>query len=106
MADTAAPGVDNEGQPHDAATTDAVTPHVLHGRVDAGPPAMSRRCWDEPALGHDNRRRAECMAHIQSDAVQLALDLLVREPDVAGFFRVFIKRWSRKPRATPAACGC
>ena len=31
------------------------------------------------------------MARIQSDAVQLALDLLVREPDIAGFFRVFIK---------------
>jgi len=37
------------------------------------------------------RRRAECMAHIQSDAVQLALDLLVREPDITGFFRAFIK---------------
>ena len=31
------------------------------------------------------------MAHIQSDAVQLALDLLVREPDITGFFRAFIK---------------
>jgi signal transduction histidine kinase len=36
------------------------------------------------------RRRAECTAHIQSDAVQLALDLLVREPDITGFFRAFI----------------
>jgi signal transduction histidine kinase len=39
----------------------------------------------------DERRRAECMAHIQSDAVQLALDLLVREPDITGFFKAFIK---------------
>ena len=39
----------------------------------------------------DTRRRAECMAHIQSDAVQLALDLLVREADIAGFFRAFVK---------------
>jgi signal transduction histidine kinase len=39
----------------------------------------------------NERRRAECMARIQSDAVKLALDLLVREPDIAGFFRVFIK---------------
>jgi hypothetical protein len=31
------------------------------------------------------------MARIQSDAVQLALDLVVRESDVAGFFRAFIK---------------
>lgn len=41
---------------------------------------------------HDQRRRAECMAHIQTDAVQLALDLLVREPDVDGFFREFMAR--------------
>lgn len=40
--------------------------------------------------GH--RRRAECAAEIQSDAVQLALDLLVREPNVAGFFRAFMQR--------------
>ena len=39
----------------------------------------------------DQRRRAECMARIQSDTVQLALDLLVREPDIEGFFRAFIK---------------
>jgi len=39
----------------------------------------------------DSRRRAECMANIQRDAVQLAFDLLVREPDIAGFFREFIK---------------
>ena len=40
----------------------------------------------------DDRQRAECMASIQSDAVQLALDLLVTHPDLRGFFRVFIKR--------------
>jgi signal transduction histidine kinase len=39
----------------------------------------------------DQRRRAECTARIQSDAVQLALDLLVREPDITGFFREFMK---------------
>jgi signal transduction histidine kinase len=39
----------------------------------------------------DDRRRAECLASIQSDAVQLALDLLVREPDITSFFRAFIK---------------
>ena len=38
----------------------------------------------------DRRQRAECMSHIQSDSVQRALDLLVREPDVTGFFRGFI----------------
>ena len=39
----------------------------------------------------NERRRAECMARIQRDTVQFAIDLLVREPDIAGFFRVFIK---------------
>ncbi len=37
------------------------------------------------------RRRAECLAQIQTDAVQLALDLLVREPDIEGFFGAFTK---------------
>jgi signal transduction histidine kinase len=35
------------------------------------------------------RRRAECLANIQSGAVQLVLDLLVREPDIDGFFGTF-----------------
>lgn len=38
-----------------------------------------------------DRRRAECMAKMQSNTVQLALDLLVTEPDIDGFFRVFMK---------------
>jgi len=38
-----------------------------------------------------DRRRAECMARMQSSTVQLALDLLVSEPDIDGFFRVFMK---------------
>jgi signal transduction histidine kinase len=37
------------------------------------------------------RRRAQCMAQIQSHAVQLILDLLVREPDPDNFFRVLMK---------------
>jgi signal transduction histidine kinase len=40
----------------------------------------------------DDRQRAECMASIQRDAVQLALDLLVTHPDLRGFFRMFTKR--------------
>src|SRR5690606_18792009 len=49
------------------------------------------------------RRRAECAAGIQADAVQLALDLLVREPDVAGFFRVFMQRMMEESNSH--ACG-
>jgi len=51
----------------------------------------------------DDRRRAECMAHIQSDAAQTALDLLVREPDVAGFFRLFTR--SLVEQSESHACG-
>jgi signal transduction histidine kinase len=40
----------------------------------------------------DDKMRAECMAAIQRDAVQLTLDLLVSHPDLRGFFRMFIKR--------------
>ena len=39
----------------------------------------------------DERRRAECSAKMQTEVVQLALDLLVREPDLEGFFGVFAK---------------
>ena len=37
------------------------------------------------------RRRAECLAKMQADVVQLALDLLVREPDIEGFFDALTK---------------
>src|SRR6267142_2033398 len=40
---------------------------------------------------HVERRRAECLAKMQTDVVQLALDLLVREPDVEGFFGALTK---------------
>jgi signal transduction histidine kinase len=37
------------------------------------------------------RRRAECLARMQTDVVQLALDLLVKQPDVEGFFGALTK---------------
>ena len=37
------------------------------------------------------RRRADCLAKMQADVVQLALDLLVREPDIEGFFGALTK---------------
>jgi signal transduction histidine kinase len=44
-------------------------------------------------LEHETRERyrAECMASIQSHAVQLTLDLIVREPDPDSFFRLLMK---------------
>src|SRR6266516_1380352 len=45
------------------------------------------------ALLRENRerRRAECLARMQADVVQLALDLLVRDPDIEGFFGALTK---------------
>jgi signal transduction histidine kinase len=37
------------------------------------------------------RRRAECRADMQTEVVNLALDLLVREPDIDGFFGALAK---------------
>jgi signal transduction histidine kinase len=37
------------------------------------------------------RRRAECRADMQTEVVNLALDLLVREPDIEGFFGALTK---------------
>ena len=37
------------------------------------------------------RRRSQCMSKIQNHTVQLALDLVVREEDIEGFFRAFMK---------------
>jgi signal transduction histidine kinase len=56
------------GSPPEAASTD---PEVLRA-------ALVRE--------HDARRRADCLATMQAAVVQLALDLLVREPDIEGFF--------------------
>jgi len=38
------------------------------------------------AREYDERVRAQCLATMQTEVVQLALDLLVREPDLEGFF--------------------
>jgi hypothetical protein len=58
---------------------------------------------DALGLERSQRRRAECAADIQRDAVQLALDLLVREPNVAGFFRAFMQ--SLMEKSASHACG-
>src|SRR5690349_3413615 len=41
---------------------------------------------------HRERRRAACLAVMQASVVQLALDLLVREPDIEGFFAGLTKK--------------
>jgi signal transduction histidine kinase len=54
-------------------------------------PVEIARLRDELERERGQRRRAECFAKVQTDAVQLALDLLIREPDIEGFFGVFTK---------------
>ena len=56
--------------------------------ADSLDPDVLRAALIREATG---RGRAECIAKIQTDVVQLALDLLVREPDIEGFFGVFAK---------------
>ena len=64
------PACDAEGRPYpdEAASAD---PEILR--------AALIREWEA-------RRRAECSATMQTEVVKLALDLLVREPDIEGFF--------------------
>jgi signal transduction histidine kinase len=60
--------------------------------LDLPPETEVARLQAELSRSRDDRQRAECMASIQRDAVQLALDLLVTHPDLRGFFRMFTKR--------------
>jgi signal transduction histidine kinase len=61
-------------------------------QLDSPPEADLARLQAEVSTLRADNQRAECMASIQRDAVQLALDLLVTHPDLRGFFRMFIKR--------------
>jgi signal transduction histidine kinase len=61
-------------------------------QLDSPPEADVARLQAEVSTLRDDRQRAECIASIQRDAVQLALDLLVTHPDLRGFFRMFVKR--------------
>jgi signal transduction histidine kinase len=58
---------------------------------EAVPPASLEVLRAELSRERDERRRAECFSKVQTDAVQLALELLVREPDIEGFFGAFTK---------------
>src|SRR5262245_49230869 len=62
---------------------------------DLNPPAIDTRDVDalRAALMNETieRRRAECLAKIQTDVVKFAVDLLAREPDITGFFRALLR---------------
>src|SRR6185503_18289519 len=61
----------------------------------ASPPAVDARDVDalRAALTRETleRRRAEALAKIQTNVVKFAVDLLVREPDIDGFFKALLK---------------
>jgi len=59
------------------------TPAVDARDADALRAALARETLE--------RRRAECLATIQTNVVKFAVDLLVREPDIDGFFRALLK---------------
>jgi signal transduction histidine kinase len=59
--------------------------------------AASEMSWNQ------RLERMQCMAQIQSDAAQLALDLVVRESNIAGFFRQFLKALVEETESL--ACG-
>src|SRR5215469_8879855 len=54
------------------------------------PPELSSNDPEVLRIGlrrvHQAHQRAECLADMQAEVVQLALDLLVSEPDLEGFF--------------------
>src|SRR5262245_59529660 len=56
--------------------------------IDSGDAAALRAALASEAK---ERRRAECLANIQTEITKYTLDLLVREPDLDGFFRALLK---------------
>src|SRR4026208_1441818 len=56
--------------------------------IDSGDAAELRSAL---ASGAKQRRRAECLANIQTEITKYTLDLLVRVPDLDAFFRALLK---------------
>jgi signal transduction histidine kinase len=56
--------------------------------IDSGDAAALRSALEHEA---SERRRAECLANIQTEITQYTLDLLAREPDLDAFFRALLK---------------
>src|ERR1700737_3807201 len=60
---------------------------IVESPAESEPAALRAALVREAA----ERRHAQCLVKVQTGAVQLALDLLVREPDIEGFFGAFTK---------------
>jgi len=67
---------------------------VVCGESDVSAPSVDTRDIEalRAALTRESleRRRAEAMAKIQTNVVKFAVDLLVREPNIEGFFRALL----------------
>jgi signal transduction histidine kinase len=72
---------------------------ALHPAGEGRIAELERKLRDEI----NERRRAECQAHIQDQAAQLTLDLIAKEPDISGFFAGFTKRLVEETESH--ACG-
>ena len=68
---------------------------VVCGECEASVPGVDGRGVEElrAALTRENleRRRAQALANIQTNVVKFAVDLLVREPGIEGFFRALLQ---------------
>jgi signal transduction histidine kinase len=86
---------------------DCSTPGCCSGTgAHVAPPAEgTTEAWLTQALARatEDWRRAECSARIQSDAIQRALDLLVSESDIDGFFKMFLKSLVEESESCAAA---
>ena len=80
------PGASRSPAP-DAANSSRTPPHSPMRRVSNDPEVLRAALIRESR----ERRRAECRADMQTSVVKLALDLLVREPDIEGFFGALTK---------------
>ena len=87
----------------EAATRDTPACAEFHSRMPAevasGDPEILRAALIREAT---ERRRSECLAGMQREIVQLALDLLVQQPDVEGFFGALTKTVVEEAEA----CAC
>src|SRR5437763_15864281 len=89
-------GIVNADEPVSNPAGELSHPAGADGHETCRPPAEAAS--DDPEVlraallrESDERRRAECRADMQAEVVNLALDLLVREPDVEGFFGALAK---------------
>lgn len=88
MGTTAQPST-HEDQPKQSACTSAERGGCLQPKeVTSSDPDVLRAALIRES---GERRRAECSANMQTEVVKHALDLLVREPDIEGFFGALSK---------------